>query len=92
VNESRQKTILATFQVDSLIRNISRLPAVGHICQQIICLTERHTQSQPGEYQLKHNDMLTIASLLSILFGTFHLADDINRGMSPEGFQTFLRW
>ena len=29
--------------------------------------------------------MLTIASLLSILFGTFHLADDINRGMSPGG-------
>lgn len=29
--------------------------------------------------------MLTIASLLSILFGTFHLADDIARGMSPGG-------
>ncbi|HYV06365.1 MAG TPA: hypothetical protein VFB82_17335, partial [Blastocatellia bacterium] len=27
----------------------------------------------------------TIASLLSILFGTFHLADDIDRGMSPGG-------
>ncbi len=27
--------------------------------------------------------MLTIASLLSILFGTFHLADDIACGMSP---------
>ncbi|HEY0365555.1 MAG TPA: hypothetical protein VGC73_03715, partial [Pyrinomonadaceae bacterium] len=26
-----------------------------------------------------------IFSLLSILFGTFHLADDINRGMSPGG-------
>ena len=34
---------------------------------------------------MKHNDMLTIASLLSILFGTFHLADDIARGMSPGG-------
>jgi hypothetical protein len=29
--------------------------------------------------------MLTTASLLSILFGTFHLADDIARGMSPGG-------
>jgi hypothetical protein len=34
---------------------------------------------------MKDNVMLTIASLLSILFGTFHLADDINRGMSPGG-------
>ncbi len=34
---------------------------------------------------MKHNDMLTIASLLSILFMTFHLADDIVRGMEPGG-------
>ena len=34
---------------------------------------------------MKHNLTLTIASLLSILFVTFHLADDINRGMSPGG-------
>jgi len=34
---------------------------------------------------MKHNVLLTIASLLSILFGTFHLADDIARGMSPGG-------
>jgi len=34
---------------------------------------------------VKQNVMLTIASLLSILFGTFHLADDIARGMSPGG-------
>ncbi len=34
---------------------------------------------------MKHNVMLTIASLLSILLGTFHLADDIARGMSPGG-------
>jgi hypothetical protein len=27
--------------------------------------------------------MLTIASLLSVLFFTFHLADDIRRGMEP---------
>jgi len=29
---------------------------------------------------MKHNTMLTIASLLSILFGRFHLTDDIIRG------------
>jgi hypothetical protein len=29
--------------------------------------------------------MLTVASLLSILLGTLHLADDIDRGMSPGG-------
>ena len=32
---------------------------------------------------MKHNLTLTIASLLSILFTTFHLADDIVRGMEP---------
>ena len=31
---------------------------------------------------MKPNLMLTIASLLSILFMTFHLADDIIRGMA----------
>src|SRR5215470_10955053 len=35
-----------------------------------------------GEYPMKHNVMLTIASLLSILFMTFHLTDDIIRGMA----------
>jgi hypothetical protein len=34
---------------------------------------------------MKQNVMLTITSLLSILLGTVHLADDINRGMSPGG-------
>jgi hypothetical protein len=34
---------------------------------------------------MKHNVMLTIASLLSILFMMFHWADDIVRGMSPGG-------
>jgi hypothetical protein len=32
---------------------------------------------------VKHNVTLTIASLLSILLMTFHLADDIVRGMEP---------
>lgn len=32
---------------------------------------------------MKRDGMLAIASLLSILFFTFHLADDIVRGMEP---------
>jgi hypothetical protein len=32
---------------------------------------------------MKQNVVLTIASLLSILFMTFHLTDDIVRGMAP---------
>src|ERR1700760_2981063 len=34
---------------------------------------------------MKDNVILTVASLLTILFSMFHLADDINRGMSPGG-------
>ena len=34
---------------------------------------------------MKHSVMLTIASLLSILFFTFHLADDIVRGFEEGG-------
>jgi hypothetical protein len=39
---------------------------------------------------MKESLMLTIASLLSILFGLFHLADDIVRGMSPGGLGNLL--
>ena len=39
---------------------------------------------------MKQNVMLTIFSLLSILFGTFHQADDIARGMSPGGLGNLL--
>ena len=38
---------------------------------------------------MKHNVMLTIASLLSLLFLTFHLAGDIVYGGSREGSQTW---
>ena len=34
--------------------------------------------------------MLTVASLLSILFMTFHLTDDIVRGMAPGTLSTLL--
>ena len=36
---------------------------------------------------MKHNLTLTITSLLSILFFTFHLSDDIVRGFEPGGFK-----
>ena len=39
---------------------------------------------------MKHNVILTITSLLSILFVTFHLADDIVRGFEPGGFSLVL--
>lgn len=39
---------------------------------------------------MKWYAMLTIASLLSILFLTFHLADDIIRGMASGTSQIFL--
>ncbi len=39
---------------------------------------------------MKNSMLLTIASLLSILLGTFHLADDIARGMSPGGLPNLV--
>jgi hypothetical protein len=36
---------------------------------------------------MKQNPMLTISSLLAILFMTLHLADDIVRGFEPGGFK-----
>ena len=47
---------------------------------------------------MKHSVMLTITSLLSILLFTFHLADDIVRGMEPgtltnlTAVPTFVLW
>jgi hypothetical protein len=39
---------------------------------------------------MKHNVRLTVASLLSILLMTFHLADDIVRGMEKGGTSNLL--
>ena len=39
---------------------------------------------------MKHNDMLTVASLLSLLLLTFHLTDDIVRGMEPGGLSNLI--
>ena len=47
---------------------------------------------------MKHNHILTITSLLSILLTTFHVADDVVRGFEPGGFKniqailTFSVW
>ena len=37
---------------------------------------------------MKQNLLLTITSMLSILFMTFHLTDDIVRGMEPGGLSS----
>jgi hypothetical protein len=39
---------------------------------------------------MKHNVMLTIASLLSILFFSFHHADDVVRGMAPGNLSNLI--
>jgi hypothetical protein len=39
---------------------------------------------------MKNNVMLTIGSLLSILFFTFHHADDVVRGMAPGGLSNLV--
>jgi hypothetical protein len=39
---------------------------------------------------MKHNLILTIASLLSILFVSFHHADDVVRGMAPGRFTNLV--
>ena len=39
---------------------------------------------------MKPNGMLTVASLLSILFLTFHLSDDIVRGMEKGGLSNLI--
>jgi hypothetical protein len=39
---------------------------------------------------MKHSVLLTITSLLSILYMTFHLADDVVRGMEPGGIKNVI--
>jgi hypothetical protein len=39
---------------------------------------------------MKHNLTLTITSLLSLLFLTFHLTDDIVRGFEPGGLSNLI--
>jgi hypothetical protein len=40
--------------------------------------------------QMNRNVMLTISSLLSILFFMFHVADDIVRGLEPGGIKNYI--
>ena len=47
-------------------------------------------EERQGGYQINHNVLLTISSLLSILFFTLHLADDIVRGMEPGGLSNLI--
>ena len=47
-------------------------------------------EEHQGEYQIKHNVTLTITSLLSILFTSFHHADDVVRGMAPGRFSNLV--
>jgi hypothetical protein len=39
---------------------------------------------------MKRSVMLTITSLLSILFMTFHLSDDVRRGFEPGGVKNII--
>jgi hypothetical protein len=39
---------------------------------------------------MTHNALLTITSLLTILFLTFHLSDEIARGMEPGGLNMVI--
>ena len=39
---------------------------------------------------MKHSVMLTTASMLSLLFLTFHLTDDIVRGFEPGGLSNLI--
>ena len=39
---------------------------------------------------MKHSVILTISSLLLVLFHTFHLADDIVRGFEPGGLANLI--
>ncbi len=39
---------------------------------------------------MKRNDILTIATLLSVLFMILHIADDIVRGMEPGGLSDLI--
>jgi hypothetical protein len=46
-------------------------------------MQDQGTPIEQGEYPMKRNNVLIIASLLSILFITLHTTDDIVRGMEP---------
>src|SRR2546423_15631346 len=47
-------------------------------------------EEHQGEYQMKNSVMLTITSLLLVLFLTFHLAGDIVFGYEPGGLSNLV--
>ncbi len=47
-------------------------------------------EKRQGEYRMKHDLMLTITSLLSILFFLFHHTDDVLRGRAPGGLSNLV--
>ncbi|MGH9363360.1 MAG: hypothetical protein ACRD2T_15730 [Thermoanaerobaculia bacterium] len=51
---------------------------------------EWRAAAEQGKHQVKHNVILTITSLLSILFMTFRLSDDIVRGMESGGVKILV--
>ena len=47
-------------------------------------------EERQGEYQMKHDVMLIITSLLSILFFSIHHTDDVLRGRAPGGLSNLV--
>lgn len=72
--------------METLTGKVSRLPGVPI----------RH--SRKGAHQLSHKVLLTISSLLSVLFFIFHVTDDIVRGIEKGDMWTltavpiFVAW
>jgi hypothetical protein len=65
-----------------------RVYRIRHDCAKPI--QDRQSKSNPGEYQMKNSSMLTISSLLLVLFLTFHLAGDIVFGFEPGGLSNLV--
>src|SRR5712692_166349 len=60
-----------------------RCGSLNHFRMTFAFTTPRRFSRRTGEYPMKRNMLLVIASVLSILFMTFHQTDDIVRGMEP---------
>src|SRR5438067_12692303 len=70
----RSRASLATFSALSRHRRVNGAQADERPAEQ---------EANQETFKMKDKVTLTITSLLSILFFTFHLADDIVRGMEP---------
>src|SRR6267154_3492393 len=65
-----------------------RCGSLNHFRMTFAFTTPRRFSRRTGEYPMKPNLMLTIASLLSILLLTLHITDDIVRGISKAESST----